>query len=182
MARNSEKAMSTLSRWRKLQEDRHENKKRPYLASLCSDLKEAEKWRKEILQEINNLVLLIQNSELGECKIRDMNDQINKLIREKRHWEKRILELGGHNYLKTTDNHSEFGSRSYKYFGAAKDLPGVRELFAQPEKNATKRTKAEIMKCIDCDYFGFRDEDDGIIVPLEEKAERIAREIAIKEI
>ena len=29
----------------------------------------------------------IQNAGLGEHKIRDLNDQINKLIREKRHWQ-----------------------------------------------------------------------------------------------
>ena len=27
-----------------------------------------------------------------------MNDHINKLLREKHHWEKRILELGGPTY------------------------------------------------------------------------------------
>ena len=32
---------------------------------------------------------------LGEFRIRDLNDEINKLLREKRHWEERILELGG---------------------------------------------------------------------------------------
>lgn len=35
---------------------------------------------------------------LDEFKIRDMNDHINKLLREKHHWERRILELGGPTY------------------------------------------------------------------------------------
>ena len=35
---------------------------------------------------------------LGEHKIRDLNDEINKLLRTKAHWERRILELGGPNY------------------------------------------------------------------------------------
>lgn len=35
---------------------------------------------------------------LGEFRIRDLNDDINKLLREKRHWEDRILELGGPDY------------------------------------------------------------------------------------
>lgn len=35
---------------------------------------------------------------LGEFKIRDMNDEINKLLREKGHWEVRIKELGGPDY------------------------------------------------------------------------------------
>jgi len=32
--------------------------------------------------------------------LRDLTDEINKLIREKGHWEDRILELGGPNYKK----------------------------------------------------------------------------------
>jgi pre-mRNA-splicing factor ISY1 len=35
------------------------------------------------------------------CRIRDLNDEINKLIREKGHWERRIVELGGPDYAKT---------------------------------------------------------------------------------
>lgn len=34
------------------------------------------------------------------CRIRDLNDEINKLIREKGHWERRIVELGGPDYAK----------------------------------------------------------------------------------
>lgn len=33
-------------------------------------------------------------------RIRDMNDEINKLIREKGHWERHIVELGGPDYSK----------------------------------------------------------------------------------
>lgn len=185
MARNSEKAMSTLSRWRQLQANEAEGgikgrpKKRPYLAELCQDLKEAEKWRREIIGEISNLVMLIQNAGLGECKIRDMNDHINKLLREKRHWERRIIDLGGPNYLKKPsiklDGEDAPGTRNYKYFGAAKDLPGVRELFAKPDKGPARKSKAELLKFVNCDYFGFRDEDDGVILPLEIEAEMEAR-------
>lgn len=35
---------------------------------------------------------------LGEFRIRDLNDEINKLLREKGHWEVRIKELGGPDY------------------------------------------------------------------------------------
>ena len=35
---------------------------------------------------------------LGEFRLRDLNDEINKLLREKRHWEYRILELGGRDH------------------------------------------------------------------------------------
>lgn len=174
--------MSTLHRWRQAQAegDSKRPKKRPYLAELCDDLSEAEKWRKEIINEVSNLVLLIQNAGLGEFKIRDMNDHINKLLREKRHWERRIIELGGPNYLirpSKSDCDDAPGSRNYKYFGAARDLPGVKELFTKPEKEAKRKTKAELLKFVDCDYFGYRDEDDGVIVPLESLAEMKNRQL-----
>jgi len=80
------------------------------------------------------------------CRIRDLNDEINKLIREKGHWEKRIVELGGPDYSKVgpkvTDSEgrslADAGGRGpgYRYFGAAKQLPGVRELF---EKEAPRQ-------------------------------------------
>lgn len=75
------------------------------------------------------------NAGLGEHKIRETNDYINKLIKEKMHWEDRIRQLGGADYKKESYWFYDAagvelpGSGGYKYFGAAKDLPGVRELF-----------------------------------------------------
>jgi pre-mRNA-splicing factor ISY1 len=106
MARNAEKAMTTLARWRQSQLDDQtggggggaggSKQRRPYLASQCDDLKEAQKWRLDIVREISKKVTQIQNAGLGEFRIRDLNDQINKLLREKRHWEYRIHQLGGY--------------------------------------------------------------------------------------
>lgn len=58
------------------------------------------------------------------------------------------------------------------YFGAAKDLPGVRELFEQEPPAPPRKTRGELMKDIDADYYGYRDDDDGVLIPLEKKAER----------
>ena len=33
-----------------------------------------------------------------------------------------------------------------------------------------KKTRAELMKDIDADYYGYRDEDDAVVVPLEKVA------------
>ena len=38
------------------------------------------------------------------------------------------------------------GNRGYKYFGAARDLPGVRDLFETEAPGNTKKTRAELMK------------------------------------
>lgn len=181
MARNQEKAQSMLNRYLSGRQNDDatggggRRKRRPYLASECADLNEADTWRQQILREIGRKVLDIQNEGLGEARTRDLNDEINKLMREKSHWERRIVELGGPNYArsapKVTDSRgrvvAEASGRGvgYRYFGAAKALPGVRELFERHDEEAAgegrRRTRGELHRRIDGDYYGFRDEEDG---------------------
>ncbi|XP_066528685.1 pre-mRNA-splicing factor ISY1 homolog [Hoplias malabaricus] len=179
MARNAEKAMTALARFRQAQlEEGKVKERRPFLASECNELPKAEKWRRQIISEISKKVAQIQNAGLGEFKIRDLNDEINKLLREKGHWEVRIKELGGPDYArfgpKMLDHEGKEvpGNRGYKYFGAAKDLPGVRELFEKEPVPPPRKTRAELMKDIDAEYYGYRDEDDGVLVPLEQEYEK----------
>lgn len=180
--------MTTLARWRAAKEaETGKNERRPYLASECTDVRKCEKWRLEIIREISKKVAQIQNAGLGEFRIRDLNDEINKLLREKRHWENQISELGGPHYRrygpKMFDNEGKEvpGNRGYKYFGAAKDLPGVRELFEQEPPPPPRKNRAELMRDIDADYYGYLDDDDGILVPLEEAAERKAIQEAVQQ-
>ena len=135
-------------------------------------------------------------STTTQHSIRDLNDEINKLIREKGHWERRILELGGPDYAKaapkvTADDVDAGdagtaagalgtaattvggGATGYRYFGAAKQLPGVKELFERPPaRQASRRTRAQLAKGLTPDYYGFRDEDDGALLRLERAAEQ----------
>ena len=37
---------------------------------------------------------------------------------------------------------------------------------------STRKTRGELAKNVDADYYGYRDEDDGVIVPLEEEEEK----------
>ncbi|KAJ8301674.1 hypothetical protein KUTeg_020661 [Tegillarca granosa] len=159
-ARNSEKAMTTLARWRAAHlGEVKEKERRPFIATDCDDLHKAEKFRRQIIGEISRKVAQIQNAGLGEFKLRDLNDEINKLLREKGHWEDRIKELGGPDYKKVGPKMLDHegkevpGNKGYKYFGAAKDLPGVRELFEQEPPPAQRKTRAELMKDIDADYY-----------------------------
>jgi pre-mRNA-splicing factor ISY1 len=73
------------------------------------------------------------------------------------------------------------GSKGYKYFGAAKDLPGVKELFEQDALNAPKKTRAELMKEIDAEYYGYIDDEDYLLVEKEEQIELEARRKKIEE-
>ena len=193
MARNEEKAQSMLNRYLQGRQDeqRGPKSKRPYLASECHDLNEADKWRQQILREVGKKVMDIQNAGLGEHRIRDLNDEINKLIREKSHWERRILELGGPDYARTAPKVTDSQGRAiaeasgrgggYRYFGAAKNLPGVRELFEKHEPQRARRTRAEMHRHIDGDYYGFRDEDDGVLVAVEAGAEAEMRAEALRD-
>ncbi|XP_068630277.1 pre-mRNA-splicing factor ISY1 homolog isoform X1 [Battus philenor] len=189
MARNAEKAMTTLARWRaaQVQEAGGQRERRPYLASECNDLPQAEKWRLQIVREIAKKVAQIQNAGLGEFRIRDLNDEINKLMREKRHWEVQIKALGGPDHARVgpkmldQDGKEVPGNRGYKYFGAAKDLPGVRELFEQEPPPPARRTRADLMRDVDADYYGYRDDDDGLLLPLEKVAEKEAIARAVEE-
>ncbi|KER33395.1 hypothetical protein T265_00711 [Opisthorchis viverrini] len=78
-----------------------------------------------------------KQSSLGEYKLRDLNDDINKLVREKGHWEDHIKTLGGPDFKAEAPKMLEKegkevpGNRGYRYYGAARDLPGVRELFEE---------------------------------------------------
>ena len=45
------------------------------------------------------------------------------------------------------------GYGGYKYFGAAKDLPGVRELFQKERPEAPTKNLVEAYRKIDMDYY-----------------------------
>ncbi|PHU02143.1 Pre-mRNA-splicing factor ISY1 -like protein [Capsicum chinense] len=82
------------------------------------------------MQEIGRKVLEIQNEGLGEHCLRDMNNEINKLIREESHWEKKIVEVGGPNYMEHNivgSSKSDGRGPGYIYFGATKKLPAQEE-------------------------------------------------------
>lgn len=183
--------MTALARWRQMKLDSETGggkftgvRRRPYLAEECPDVRGCKRWRREIIQEISQKMSQIQNAGLGEFRLRDLNDEINKLIREKRHWEERIKKLGGPDYIASNKMLDIEGkelqwNRGYKYFGAAKDLPGVRELFEPDPPKAIKKTRAEYMRYVDAHYFGYMDEEDGQVLPLELEAEKKARIEAI---
>ncbi|KAJ2400283.1 NineTeen Complex (NTC) component [Coemansia sp. RSA 2559] len=183
MARNQEKAQSMLYRFREAQSLemglRKPKERRPHLASMVDTLDDAEKWRRDVIRDITRAVSKVHDLSLPEAQIRDVNDEINKFLRAKAHWEDRIVELGGPDYKKIGPKMLDHqgrevpGNRGYKYFGRAKDLPGVRELFEEQEQAISrpqKTTKAELLRRIDAAYFGYGDEnDDGELLEYERK-------------
>ncbi|KAK7678719.1 hypothetical protein QCA50_018301 [Cerrena zonata] len=184
MARNEEKAQSMLYRFREAQAAElglgTRSDRRPRMASTCKSLRECERWRGEILREISRKVSKIQDAGLTDYEVRDLNDEINKLLREKRHWENQIVALGGANYRRNVamlddDGKEVPGTKGYKYFGRAKDLPGVRDLFQSKKKEEEEENQVEnfYKKFTNQGpaYFGDMDENDGSILEYERQAE-----------
>ncbi|EIW78160.1 Isy1-domain-containing protein [Coniophora puteana RWD-64-598 SS2] len=184
MARNEEKAQSMLYRFREAQAAElglgTRGDRRPKMASACKSLRECERWRGELLREISRKVSKIQDAGLTDYELRDLNDEINKLLREKRHWENQIVALGGANYRRNMamlddDGKEVPGTKGYKYFGRAKELPGVKELFQSRKKDEEEENQAlaYYRKFTNQGpaYFGDLDENDGSLLDYERAAE-----------
>jgi pre-mRNA-splicing factor ISY1 len=71
---------------------------RPFDPWTVTSTVSAEKWRTQVIKEITERVTRIVDERLSEFQIRDKNDEINVLVREKDQWEIRIKELGGPDY------------------------------------------------------------------------------------
>ena len=119
-ARNSEKAQSMLFRFRAQQAASlgiidAGRTRRPKLITEVNSIPACEKWRGQVLKEISRKVSKIQEQSLSDFQIRDLNDEINKAMREKHMWEVQIRNLGGPNYMRG-------GGRVYDEDG--KEIPG----------------------------------------------------------
>uniref|UniRef100_A0A672L4D3 ISY1 splicing factor homolog n=1 Tax=Sinocyclocheilus grahami TaxID=75366 RepID=A0A672L4D3_SINGR len=144
----SEKCLTALARFHQAQLQEGKLQERtPVLASECNELPKAEKWRRR--HHVQICPCSADISGLGEFKIRDLNDEINNLLREKGDWEVRTIGVGP----------------------KMLDREGVRELFEREPAPAARKTRAELMKDIDADYYGSRDEADGALAQLEQEYE-----------
>lgn len=185
---NEEKAHAMLNRWVAMKKELNSRSKdkRPNLSSECNNLQECERWKNQIIKEITKKVADIQNASLGEYKIRELNDEINKLFREKGHWEERIKDLGGPDYKKLAPKALDAegfelpGSGGYRYWGAAKDLPGVRELFAKEIPHAPKKSRVDLYKNINFEYYGFNKNDEELINQEKEAEDLLMQEYLLE--
>lgn len=79
-------------------------------------------------------------------------------MKQKHYWEIRIRELGGNvasgRQIYDIEGKELVGAPGYRYYGAAKDLPGVRELFQEQDAESQKPT--ENIKRYEKMYFHFK--------------------------
>lgn len=198
-ARNSEKAQSMLFRFRAQQAADMGiidlgRTRRPKAITSVDSVPTCERWRGQVLKEVSRKVSRIQELNLSDYQIRDLNDEINKLMREKWAWEMQIRNLGGPNYMRGSgrvydDEGREIpgGGKGYRYFGRARELPGVKEMFEAAARKARGPLEQEgagagrggeiATRKVDANYFGYGlDEEDGTILAYEKAKEKEAVE------
>ncbi|KAI0112961.1 Isy1-like splicing factor [Daldinia grandis] len=199
MARNSEKAQSMLFRFREAQAADlgiidAGRARRPKVITEVDSIPACEKWRGQTLKEISRKMSRIQETSLSDYQIRDLNDEINKLMREKHMWEVQIRNLGGPNYMRGGGKvYDEMGreipggGKGYRYFGRAKELPGVKELLeaaAQKKLQDSEKpleSREDLRKAVDAKYYGYApDEEDDALLEYEAEKEREAFEELLK--
>ncbi|RMJ27365.1 hypothetical protein PHISP_01745 [Aspergillus sp. HF37] len=169
--------------------------RRPKAITSVDSIPQCEKWRGQVLKEVSRKVTRIQEASLSDYQIRDLNDEINKLMREKWTWEMQIRNLGGPNYMRGggrvyDDEGREIpgGGKGYRYFGRARELPGVKEMFeaaARRGRPAEEDDEGEggrgmrgrggdiATKRVDANYFGYGlDEEDGTLLAYERRKEK----------
>ena len=188
MARSEEKAQSMLNKWWSMKRGLYlrDPDEPPPLISDCHSLTECYRWREQIIKDIGDKVAEIQNAGLGEFRIRALNDEINQLLNNKRQWEERIKQLGGQDYRKREQRYYDAdgqelpGSGGYRYFGAAKDLPGVRELFFTETPVAPARDLKSLYRTIPHTYFEFDNMDKDLARKEQELIQKRKREFKIE--
>lgn len=152
-------------------------RRRPRNAEEVNSVKDAEFWRNNLIREISVKIAEIQNAALGETRLRELNDEINRLIRDKHKWEDQIKSLGGPDYRATSagglfESAALTAGDGYKYFGAAKELSSVRELLESQQTSWTKAkiNRTELAKRIKPSYYGWFDEEEAGVDLLTEEA------------
>jgi pre-mRNA-splicing factor ISY1 len=175
--KNEDKEQPMLNRWVNMKREQSlgEIVRRPGNPLDVESLQMCMNWRGQVMFEVAKLVTDIQNAGLGENRIRSMNDEINKLLREKQLWEDRIRQLGGPDLKKViarqVDSQGQEipGAEGYMYFGAAKDLPGVAELLTREKPSAPAKNKALLLSMISTNYY--ESVEDEQLLRLEREAE-----------
>jgi hypothetical protein len=81
--------------------------------------------------------------------------------------------------IATMEEHANYQVTRRKSF--VYNILGVKELFeaAQPLPS-TKKLRSELRKNVDADYYGYRDEDDGLLLEYEEAQEEVSLGRTIK--
>jgi pre-mRNA-splicing factor ISY1 len=166
MARNYEKGRSMLHQWARLKSGFDNNERRPGNTKMCDNVNDAEKWRRDVMKEISKYTNEISNPDLADdtTKVRELNDRINKLLRIKFYWEKRIIELGGVDHIRASNSRNR--GRKQMYFGVAKQLPEAQANNNDNAKQGGFKPRVSLSKLnqrLTNDYYGIGHENQTML-------------------
>ncbi|CCD23156.1 Isy1p NDAI_0B01220 [Naumovozyma dairenensis CBS 421] len=159
MSRNVDKANSVLVRFQEQKAYEETNYKdysrykRPTRVTKVKSLEEALEWKRQVQLEINNKTSRIFDITSSDRQIRDLNDELNDLIKERNRWNWHISNnLNGGTIVKNAQNKEKIlGGKlihGVRYFGRALELPEVQELIKNEKKERESR-HSKIAKYID---------------------------------
>lgn len=164
MSRNKEKAQSALNRYQaQLSKEAgvldSDPSLRPKYIQSVDSLPQAEKWRQTVVTEISVKLTKINDPTLPEYEIRELNDSLNKLNREKRAWEYHIKELGGNDYISYGSQIQGINIKGTRYYGRARELVEVKQLALVKSREAKEAYQPKEKKL---DYYGVFDSDEWV--------------------
>ena len=89
---------------------------------------------------------------LTNYEVRGLNDEINKIMREERHWENQIVALGGANYRRNVamlddDGKEVPGTKGYKYVSANCSCNIVNPIFSPSDILDALKTSPVSVNC-----------------------------------
>lgn len=154
----------------------------------CNSIPAALRARRELRKSLSRQIMRIQDASLEPDAIRRLNDQINDALRMVRAWDECLLRLGHRMEREEGADGALYGNENisvhgYWYFGRARELPGVRELLQEQEREreqgAEKKEQSpsssldlrikRMMERADEEYFG-KVSDDVAAQRREEEA------------
>lgn len=141
-----------------------DRRRRPAIASSCNDVRAATRWRLDVERDIRQRVSEIQNPAVGDERARELNDTINKLLRERGHWDRQVVALGGR-ATRGLQHDAAFSHGGYMYFGAARNLPEVKEVLEKAQaqvETQVRESVAELRARLDHRYYGVAGDEDEI--------------------
>ena len=140
MSRNIDRANSLLVKYQESQAEKasgykdYNRYKRPTRISSVKSLEEAKNWRAQVINEFKTKNTRIYDPSLNETQIRELNDQLNDLVFEKKRWdrhiEKQLTKSGKHGGKWTNERDRLFVTGKLvlgkRYFGRAVELPEIK--------------------------------------------------------
>ncbi|SMN19373.1 similar to Saccharomyces cerevisiae YJR050W ISY1 Member of NineTeen Complex (NTC) that contains Prp19p and stabilizes U6 snRNA in catalytic forms of spliceosome containing U2 [Maudiozyma saulgeensis] len=146
MSRNIDKSNSVLVKYQEQQAadnggyKDYSRYKRPKRVASVTNIKEAIQWRLQLINEFKVLNTRVFDPSLSEDDLREVNDQLNVLVQEKKRWDWHI-----NNKLRSSS--SKIGSNlndrfviggkvvlGKRYFGRAIELPEIKDYIEEQKR------------------------------------------------